>query len=239
MMEKVITCIVVDDEPAALSLMERYAERTPFLDLKAALPNGIEVLNYLQHNPAPDLIFLDIQMPDLNGLNLSKNIAPETKIIFTTAFDKYAIEGYKVNAVGYLLKPIDYTEFLEAATKVRDLNAHVQTANNEQKNYIFIKSEYKQLKIYLSDILFIEGYKDYAKIHLSSSVHPVLSLISLKKMEEELPSSMFMRIHRSYIVQLDKIDQVERNQIVIGKHHLTVAEQYKAAFNTFIANKSI
>ncbi len=241
MSEKKIQSIVVDDEPAALQLMQRYVERTPFLELKAALNNAIEVLNYLQSNPAPELIFLDIQMPELNGLELSKNLPESTKIIFTTAFDKYAIEGYKANAIGYLLKPIDYAEFLGAATKAKEQIKLAQESQDKtvNKDYFFIKSEYKQLKIYFSEILFIEGYKDYAKIHITSSAHPVLSLISLKKLEEELPQQIFMRIHRSYIINLDKINQIERNQVFIAGHCITVAEPYRLLFNKFIEGKSV
>ncbi|MFA6152362.1 MAG: LytTR family DNA-binding domain-containing protein [Chitinophagaceae bacterium] len=241
MSEKKIQCVVVDDEPAALQLMQRYVQRTPFLELKVALNNAIEVLNYLESNPAPELIFLDIQMPELNGLELSKNLPLSTKIIFTTAFDKYAIEGYKANAIGYLLKPIDYAEFLGAASKAKEQFSGTQELllKTEMPDYFFIKSEYKQLRIYFSDILYIEGYKDYAKIHLASAAHPVLSLISLKKLEDELPQKAFMRIHRSYIINLNKIDLIERNQVFIKTHGITVAEPYRVAFNLFIAGKSI
>lgn len=244
-MNEKITCIIVDDEPAALQQMQRYARQTPFLEVMGTYNNGMEVLAHLQNQPAPDLIFLDIQMPELNGMDLAKILPPGTRIIFTTAFDRYAIEGYKVNALDYLLKPIDYAEFLSAATRARDSihasknNAAASSPTEQVKNYIFVKSEYKQLKIKLADILYIEGLKDYVKIHLSTESYPVVSLNSLKRLEEELPAGQFMRVHRSFIVALDKIDQIERSQIIIKDQRITIADQYRAAFNDFIQKKSV
>lgn len=244
-MDEKISCIIVDDEPAALQLMERYAQKTPFLDLKAALNNGIEVLQFLQQHEAPSLLFLDIQMPELSGIALSRLLPAESKVIFTTAFEQYAIEGYKVNALDYLLKPIDYTEFLTAALKAKDwfqqqtiLKSNV-TGNIHTNDFLFIRSEYKQLKIKISDIIYIEGFKDYAKIFIASEKHPILSLISLKKLEEELPPEKFMRIHRSFIVALNKIDHIERNQIIISNQRITIAEQYRPAFNDFVNKNAI
>ncbi|MFT3901685.1 MAG: LytTR family DNA-binding domain-containing protein [Niabella sp.] len=238
-----ISCIIVDDEPMALNLMERYVLRTPFLELKKKCGNAFEVLEHLQQYEAPDLIFSDIQMPELNGMELSKNIPSSTKIIFTTAFEQYAIEGYKVSALDYLLKPIDYAEFLTAAQKGRDWfekNEKIpQSSANNERDYIFIKSEYKQLKVRFADILYIEGLKDYAKIYLIDEKVPVLSLISLKKLEEELPSDQFMRIHRSFIIAVDKILQIERNQVIIGEKRITIADQYRKSFNDFIEPNSI
>lgn len=238
-----ISCLIVDDEPAALEMVRRYAEKTPFLQMEGAFLNSLEVLEYLEQHIAPDLIFLDIQMPDLNGMELAKMLPESTKIIFTTAFDKYAIDGYKVNAVDYLLKPIDYAEFLTAANKVKEKLYIADKSDNipreEQEDFIFVKSEYKQLKINLSDILYIEGLKDYVKIYLNTEPTPLLSLISLKKFEELLPSHQFMRVHRSYIVALNKIDQIERSQVIIRSERINIAEQYKDAFHEFIKKKSI
>lgn len=243
-MNEKISCLIVDDEPAALNQLLRYAEKTPFLKIEGSYSSAIDVLNHLEGHPSPDVIFLDIQMPDLNGMELAKNLPVQTSVIFTTAFDQYAIDGYKVNALDYLLKPIDYAEFLAAANKARDRaaassNLLQPAAKQPEAEFIFIKSEYKQLKLNFSEILFIEGLKDYVKIHLTTAVHPILSLNSLKKMEEELPRERFMRVHRSFIVALDKIDHVERNQIIIKNQRITIADQYRGEFNDFLNRNSL
>ncbi len=239
-----LSCIVVDDEPMALQLVENYVLKTPFLELKGKFSNAIDVLQFFHSTEETiNLIFLDIQMPELTGLDLSKKIPPMTKIIFTTAFDKYALEGYKVNAVGYLLKPFSYVEFLEAAEKVQKLSQSsvnfgaVETS--QQPNYMFVKSDYKQLKINFDDIIYIEGLKDYVKIHLTTQSTPILTLLSLKKLTEQLPSDRFMRVHRSFIVALDKVKEVERHQIVFGKQRITIAEQHRESFDDFLKQNSI
>lgn len=236
---KTINCIIVEDEPLAMKLIEGYVAQTPFLSLKASCSSAIEAIRYLNTDEHIELIFLDIQMPDLSGLDFSKTLRPGIRIIFTTAFEQYAIEGYKVNAIGYLLKPFDYSEFLTAANKAR-LQAEDKpepAAHNTAPGFIFVKSEYKQVKIDLNDILYIEGLKDYVKIALKSQDRPILTLMSLKKFEEELPLSQFMRIHRSFIVALDKIDAIERSQVLIKEERITIAPQYKEAFDAFMRNK--
>jgi DNA-binding LytR/AlgR family response regulator len=240
-MEKKISCLIVDDEPLALNLLESYVNKTPFLELKGKYNSPIEALEQL-HSEKIDLLFLDIQMPDLTGIELSKSIDKNTKVVFTTAFSEYALEGYKVNALDYLLKPFNYQEFLNAAMKARELIELTEkqtTAEKADKKFIFVRSEYKQLKIQLADILYIEGLKDYVKIWLVNQPHPILSLMSLKHIDEELPHDNFMRVHRSFIVALDKIQAVERGQILINKERITVADQYKEAFNAFMSGKSI
>ncbi len=235
-----INCIIVEDEPLAQQLLESYVLKTPFLQLKAVCNNAIEAIEYLSNDNDVELVFLDIQMPDLSGIDFSKTLSSHIKIIFTTAFEQYAIEGYKVNAIGYLLKPFDYAEFLIAVNKAKNLSAgnDVSTSNSIEKHeYIFVKSEYKQIKIALSDILYIEGLKDYAKIVLQSQDRPLLTLMSLKKFEEELPAHLFMRVHRSFIVALDKIEAIERSQILIKEERITIAPQYKDAFDSFMNNK--
>ncbi|MBI3134424.1 MAG: response regulator transcription factor [Bacteroidetes bacterium] len=235
-----IKCCVVDDEPLALSQMKRYVAQTDFLELAASFDNGIDAQNFLREN-AVDLLFLDIQMPQFSGLDLSKLVDTECKIIFTTAFEKYALQGYKVNALDYLLKPISYSEFLEASQKAL---AWFSSKNNASfkvdsgQDYIFVKSEYKQVKILFNEILYIEGLKDYVKIWLADQPKPVLSIMSLKKLEDLLPSD-FMRVHRSYIVSLDKITAIERGQILVGDNvRITVAEQYKKKFSEFLSRNS-
>lgn len=232
-----LTCIIADDEPMALQLLENYVLKTPFLELKTSCENAFEVLNFLQNNPPVDLIFTDIQMPELSGMELSKTLPQETKVIFTTAFDHYAIEGYKVNALGYLLKPFSYQEFLDAALKAKNWFGQTSSvdsgAKNHQPDFFFVKSEYKQIKIDFENILYIEGLKDYVKIYLSTEDKPILSLMTMKKLEEELPKNKFMRVHRSYIVALDKIEQVERNQLIINKQRINISEAHREVFRKF------
>ena len=217
-----LTCIIVDDEPMELCLLESYVKKTPSLQLVGKFSNAIEVLQFLHNHPAPELIYMDIQMPELNGLQLSKKLPTASKIVFTTAFDQYALEGYKVNAIGYLLKPFDYSEFLETVEKALLLT--------EVPDYMFVKTDYKQVKVLYSDILYIESLKDYVRIYLIGDTPPITTLMSLKKLEEDLPPEQFMRVHRSFIVALDKVEVVERNQVVFGKQRITIAEHCKEAF---------
>lgn len=240
---KKVTCLIADDEPMALSLIESYVLKTPFLDLKAKCNNAIEAMQVLEEDNDIELFFLDIQMPDLSGLEFSKLVPQNSRVIFTTAFDQYAIDGYKVNALDYLLKPFDYNEFLSAATKARNYfesQQPISIARPEKKQeFFFIKSEYKQIKINFSEILYIEGLKDYVKIYLKDNPKPILTLMSLKKLEEELPPDNFMRIHRSFIIGLDKIEAIERNHIVIGKEQIAIAPNYKDALMDYIGGKSL
>ena len=242
---KKITCLIADDEPMALSLIESYVLKTPFLELKAKCNSAIKAMEFLETDSDIDLFFLDIQMPDLTGLEFSRLLPAKSKVIFTTAFDQYAIEGYKVNALDYLLKPFDYNEFLNAAQKARnhfETNSLQNTENQQNKknsDFIFVKSEYRQIKINFSEILYIEGLKDYVKIYTSSHPRPILTLMSLKKLEEELPSEQFMRVHRSYIISLEKIEAIERNHVVIKDGFITIAPNYKDILMEYIKGKSI
>lgn len=238
-----ISCIIVDDEPLALDLLERYAIRTPFLDCRHKCSNAIEALEILDKQTI-DLIFLDIQMPELNGIEFSHVIEKNTKIIFTTAFNKYAIDGFKVNALDFLLKPFNYEEFLKAANKAKEwfelINPQKSALPANDTNFIFVKADYKQVKIQLNNVLYFEGLKDYVKIWLKDQDKPVLTIISLKSLAEKLPPAKFMRIHRSYIVALDKIKSVERSQVFMpGDARITIAEQYKEKFRDFLSGKSI
>jgi len=240
-MARKITCLIVDDEPMALNLVENYVLKTPFLQLVQKCNSGLEALSYLNEEKV-DLIFLDIQMPDLTGLQLAKVLPKSTRIIFTTAFDQYAIEGFKVEALDYLLKPFDYSEFLEAANKAREwfeLIQNQEKATPKNTEFLFVKSEYKQIKVILKDVLYFEGLKDYIKIWLVNNPKPILTLMSLKTLEEELPASQFMRVHRSFIVALDNIDTVERSQILINNQRITVSDQYKQVFLDFITKNSL
>lgn len=236
---KKISCIIVDDEPLALELVEGYVKKTPFLDLKGKCLSAFEAMHILNSEKI-DLIFLDIQMPDMNGIDFSKTLSSETKVIFTTAFKDYAIEGFRVDAVDFLLKPFNYPEFLKAANKAMERLSlqSEKSLSGSQPNFIFVKSEYRQVKINLEEVSYFEGLKDYIKIWLTSQAKPVLTLMSLKTLEEELPQDRFMRVHRSFIVALDKITAIERGQILINNERITVAEQYKNKFQEFIEHKS-
>ncbi|MBD0851148.1 LytR/AlgR family response regulator transcription factor [Maribacter arenosus] len=237
-----ISCIVVDDEPMALQLIEGYVLKTPFLVLKKKCDSAIEALTFMEKEPV-DLVFLDIQMPDLTGIGLSKLIPKSTRVIFTTAFSEYALEGFKVEALDYLLKPFDYAEFLSAATKAKEwfslTKAKAQTPTISEKKFLFVKSDYKQLKIHLDNVLYFEGLKDYIKIWLKDRPRPVLTLMSLKSLQEVLPADKFMRIHRSFIVALEAVDVIERSQVIIGDKRITVSENYKPEFLAYISKNSL
>ena len=236
-----IRCAVVDDEPLALGLMASYVKKTPFLELVGSYSSAIQAMNELPNHPA-DLLFLDIQMPELNGLDFSRMVPPQTRVVFTTAFDQYAIDGYRVNALDYLLKPISYPNFLQAAQKAQEWFKLVEQGQQgavEEVQSIFVKSEYKQVQVMLDDILYIEGLKDYIKIYEEGHEKPLLSLMSMKNMEEMLPSQRFMRVHRSYIVQKSKIRVVEHNRIVFGKTYIPVGDSYKDDFQAFLNERSL
>jgi DNA-binding LytR/AlgR family response regulator len=237
-----IKCLIVDDEPLALNLLEDYIHKTSYLELVGKCNNAIEAISLIDQHEV-DLLFLDIQMPEMTGLDLSKTIKYPSRVIFTTAFDQYALDGYKVDALDFLLKPFDYKDFFTAAEKAKSWFDLLENKENEtqkqQRNFIFVKSEYKQIQINLDDILLIEGLKDYAKIWLLSQPRPILTLLSLKSLEEELPSEKFMRIHRSFIVSLSKIKTLERSQVIIADKRITIAEQYKEKFQQFVSGKAL
>lgn len=232
-------CLIIDDEPLALDVIERYVKQTSFLQLHKRCASGTEALRILESEHI-DLIFLDIQMPDITGVQLSRMISKDIKIIFTTAYPDFALEGFKVNAVDYLLKPISYEEFYKAALKAQDLQRLQQGLVPEKgEDFFFVRSEYRQVKIEVKDIVLIEGLKDYVKIHLKSSPKAVLTILSLKSLDERLPTDQFMRIHRSFIVALDQIDTIEKGQVIIRNTRITVADQYKERFNEFVQGRSI
>lgn len=227
---------VVDDEPLALNLLESYVQKTSFLELTGKYSSAVMAMKELPDKKI-DLLFLDIQMPELNGLEFSKMVPANTRIVFTTAFGQYAIDGYKVNALDYLLKPISYVDFLQAANKALQWFELLQQPR-EEKESIFVKSEYKLVQIMLKDILYIEGLKDYIKIYEENQPKPVLCLMSMKAMEEQLPPKRFIRVHRSYIVQKDKIRIIDRGRIVFGKTYIPISDSYKQAFQDFLDSPS-
>lgn len=231
-----INTIIIDDEPLAVSLLESYVSKTPFLTLAGTYSSAVQAMQELPGKKI-DLLFLDIQMPDLNGLEFSRMVDPHTRIVFTTAFNQYAIDGYRVNALDYLLKPISYTDFLQAANKA--LQWFERTQKPEEIESIFVKSDYKLVQIELKKIQYIEGLKDYIKIYTEENPRPILSLMSMKAMEEMLPANRFIRVHRSFIVQPEKIKVIERNRIVYGKEYIPISDNYKQKFMEFLAGRSL
>lgn len=224
-----ISCIVVDDEPLAVRLMESYAAKTPFLSLKGSFTSGTAAYSFLQDNPV-DLLFCDIQMPNLSGMDLSRMLPEGTRIIFTTAFSEYAVEGFKVRALDYLLKPISYDDFLSATVKAKEyfeVTEPAEVTGQRKIKSIFVKTEYRLQQIDLDKITYIEGLKDYVKIHLNDGSTPVLSLMRLKNLEDTLPNEDFVRVHKSFIVRLTAIEAIERSHILIGQDRIPIGDSYK------------
>jgi DNA-binding LytR/AlgR family response regulator len=231
-----INCIAIDDEPLALKQMESYIDKTPFLNLVASCSSAFEALKVLESHEVA-LMFVDINMPDLSGLDFVKSLDQKPAVIFTTAYSEYAIDGFKVDALDYLLKPIGYQDFLKAANKAaKILKQEHSSGDTMQSNdqYLFIKSAHKIIRLNYADVKYIEGMREYVRIHLSNE-KPIMTLISMKKMEESLPEDSFMRVHRSFIVNLKKITTIERNRIIFDeKVYIPVSDQYKAKFQEYI-----
>lgn len=237
-----LRCAVIDDEPLALDLLESYILKTDFLQLVGRYNSALTAMKSIKEE-AVDLLFLDIQMPDLSGMDFAKLVDPETRIIFTTAFSQYAVEGYRANALDYLLKPISYKDFREAADKALQWFELCKNKDEELSpqtpECIYVKSEYRIMRINLKDILYIEGLKDYVKFYLEGESKPILSLMNMKALEEYLPSSQFLRIHRSYIIQINKISIIERGRIVFGKNYIPISESNKEIIQEYIRKHSI
>ncbi len=237
-----LRCIAIDDEPLALKQMKAYIEKTPFLELVGLCNNAFDAMKVVGEQ-SPDLLFVDINMPELSGVDFVRSLSGNAMVIFTTAYSEYALEGFEVSAVDYLLKPISYSNFLKAATKAQQLAILKSTqANNtsspNEDDYLFVKSEYKTVRVQLSDVEYIEGMKEYVKIHLADGQN-ITTLLSMKALEEKLPIDKFMRIHRSFIINLSRITAIERQRVVIGKEYLPVGEQYSAAFFKRIGAKMV
>ena len=222
----IINCAIIDDEPLAAGLLKSYAEKTPFLNHIGTYGSAVEAMKELRNNPV-HLLFLDIQMPELSGIEFAKILPKETKVIFTTAFEQYAIEGYKVSALDYLMKPVSYEEFLKAANKALDWFCVSQKRQTYAADrFMYVKSDYKLVRVALDDILYIEGLKDYIRIYLADG-QKVMSLMNMKKMEDYLPRPEFLRTHRSYIVHMSKAEAIERFRIVFGDQYLPISDSYK------------
>ncbi len=235
-----IKCIAIDDEPLALQQLVAYISKIPFLSIVGQCQSAIEAKQIMQ-NDVVDAIFCDINMPDLNGMDFVKSLASPPIIVFTTAYSEYAVEGYKVDAVDYLLKPFGLDEFQRAANKVKrvyeQINDNDSISNqsvSEDASTLFLKTEHRIVKVDISDILYVEGMSEYMKIHLISQPKPLIVLLSMKKLEERLPEN-FMRIHRSYIINLDKIMEVNKNRVIMNEDvYLPIGDLYKDTFNNYL-----
>ncbi|MCK9480342.1 MAG: LytTR family DNA-binding domain-containing protein [Bacteroidia bacterium] len=236
---KIIKCIAIDDEPLALQLIESYIKKTPFLELVGTYGNPLDALKVLDSDNI-DLLFLDIQMPDIYGLDFSKNVKADTRIVFTTAFDKYALDSYKSNALDYLLKPFNYNDFLNAVLKAKewfDLIELKKSPKSEQM--LFIKSGYNNVQIKISDISYLQGFKDYIKIYTDNNPSPILTLMTMKSMYDTLPKDKFIRVHRSYIIPVDKIKHSDKAHVWIKGAKIPISDSYKESFTEFIATRRI
>ena len=237
-----IRCLVVDDEPLALDILEDYISKVPFLTLVKTTTSAIEGLSLVQSD-AIDLVFLDVQMPELTGIQFLKIINGKCDVILTTAYSQYALDGYELDVVDYLLKPIAFDRFYKAAQKVLQNTSNASALSPEtpstttSHDFIFVKTEHKIQKIYLDDILYIEGLKDY--ISIFTKTERIITLQNMKKMEESLPAKSFIRVHKSYIIALGKIESIERSRIQIGDKTIPIGDTYREYFFKLIEDKNI
>ena len=244
-----IRCLAIDDEPLALQQIVAYIGKVPFLELAAQCQSAIEARQFLE-NDAVDAIFCDINMPDLNGMDFVKSLAVPPLVVFTTAYSEYAVEGFRVNAVDYLLKPFGLQDFQRAANRLKDrfeasanlsasdntLTSHLSPLTSDD-NTLFLKTDYRIIKVSISDIVYIEGMSEYLKVWIDGEAKPIITLLSMKKIEERLPD-YFMRIHRSYIINLTKIQEVNKNRVIMGPDvYLPVGDLYKEGFQSYLNTK--
>ena len=231
-----IRCLAIDDEPLAMKQIGTYIERTPFLELAGLCSSAIEAMKYLVEERI-DLMFVDINMPDLNGMEFVQSLTEKPQVIFTTAYSEYAIQGFQADALDYLLKPVSYSIFLKSVNKAKawfDLKNRTTETIPAAMDYLFVKSDYKLIRVKLSEINFIESSNEYITIHQQFD-KPITTLMRLKSMEEQLPEKMFMRVHRSFIVNLEKVKVIERNRIVFdSKTYIPIGDQYKERFQHFV-----
>ena len=235
-----ISCIIVDDEPLAVKLLESFVAKTPELELLGSFTDSVEAINAIKEQQ-PNLLFLDIQMPDLNGMELAHMIPSETRVIFTTAFKEYAFESYEVKALDFLLKPIRYNKFMEAVEKAREwftIQGPAPSADVPSAKSVFLKVDGEYQQIAFSQILYVCGMKEYVMFYLEDVRKPLITHLTMKSVEDMLPQQQFMRVNRSYIVALEKIRKVDRNDcIYIGDEIIHVTDAFKDSFNQFLLSK--
>lgn len=243
-MMRTLRCIVVDDEPLAVRMLENFISRTPGVDLEASFTDSVQALSVISEK-RPDLVFLDIQMPDLNGLELSRMLKDPTRVVFTTAFRQYAFESYEVSALDFLLKPIRYQKFLEAVEKARkwfDMKdaAESQTQAAAEDDFIFLKADKTLHKIPYDDILYVLGMKDYVCVYIDGRKEPLVTHSTMKGMEEMLPSPRFMRVHKSYIVNVDRIESVTSGcDLMLAGELIHVSDAYREQFDAFVRSRAL
>ena len=231
-----LRCCIVDDEPLARDLIASYIEKTPFMELAGSFGSAQEAVRTVIEDNI-DVIYLDINMPQLNGMEFARIVPPTCRIVFTTAYDKYTLEGFKVNALDFLLKPVSYEEFVDSANRALawcDLRRRAEAADTSRE-YIMVKSEYRMVQIPVRDIMFIKGVKDYVKIYIEGEEKAIMTLMNMKTLERTLPASRFLRVHRSYIINSTKIRVIERNRILFGRHAIPVSDSYKQQFADYVA----
>jgi DNA-binding LytR/AlgR family response regulator len=231
-----IRCIAIDDEPLALQQIAAYINKVPFLELAAQCQSALEARQFLSDDRV-DAIFCDINMPDLNGMDFVKSLTAPPLVVFTTAYSEYAIEGFKVNAVDYLLKPFGMQEFMRAANRLQERLSIPASAPAETDDTLFLKTDYRIVKVNIPDIRYVEAMSEYLKVWIEGEAKPIITLLSMKKMEERLPDN-FMRIHRSYIINLDKIQEVNKNRVIMDADtYLPIGDLYKEAFQAYLDKK--
>ena len=237
-MNQLLSCIIVDDEPLAVKLLESFVAKPPELQLLASFTDSVEAINAVKEQK-PDLLFLDIQMPDLNGMELAHMIPPTTRVIFTTAFKEYAFESYEVSALDFLLKPIRYNKFLAAVEKAKQWYEHEPSADDAKSTSLFIRVDGELRNVTIDNITYVSGMKDYVMFYLDGESKPLITHLTMKAVEAMLPSDRFLRVHRSYIIAVDKIKKIDRNDcIYIGEEIIHVPEGYQQAFHSFIETRS-
>ena len=237
-MNQQLSCIIVDDEPLAVKLLESFVVKTPELQLLASFTDSVEAINAVKEQK-PDLLFLDIQMPDLNGMELAHMIPPTTRVIFTTAFKEYAFESYEVSALDFLLKPIRYNKFLAAVEKAKQWYEREPSADDAKSTSLFIRVDGELRNVTIDNITYVSGMKDYVMFYLDGESKPLITHLTMKAVEAMLPSDRFLRVHRSYIIAVDKIKKIDRNDcIYIGEEIIHVPEGYQQAFHSFIETRS-
>jgi DNA-binding LytR/AlgR family response regulator len=231
-----IRCLAIDDEPLALQQIAAYINKVPFLELAAQCQSALEARQFLSDDRV-DAIFCDINMPDLNGMDFVKSLTAPPLVVFTTAYSEYAIEGFKVNAVDYLLKPFGMQEFMRAANRLQERLSVPSSAPAETDDTLFLKTDYRIVKVNIPDIRYVEAMSEYLKVWIEGEAKPIITLLSMKKMEERLPDN-FMRIHRSYIINLDKIQEVNKNRVIMDADtYLPIGDLYKEAFQAYLDKK--
>ena len=240
-----IRCIIVDDEPLAVAQLEKYVERVPFLVNVGSCSSAAEAMEVLSTGNV-DAMFVDINMPDIDGVQLVRSLARPPMVVFTTAYSEYAIEGFRLSAIDYLLKPIAFADFLKASNKLKLIHGinssalqDAEQCDSVSHDCLYVKSDYRMLRVPISSIKYVESMSEYVRIYVDDSSKPIVSLLSMKKIEESLPADIFMRVHRSYLVNLNKVNEVSKMRIVYGNTYIPIGEMYKDAFYEYIESRFV